>query len=456
MAGWGLLGYAGRVMSPAGLRLVYNGSLLSLRPLILALYLRRVARTGRERETWAYRVGKRRYHLVPKPPSLWLHGVSLGEVNLCLHLSRAILARYPRAYFFLSTVTDTGFRALRQKLGEAGEKRKRAGFVLPLDFPDLMRPLVRQMRPAALWIAETELWPNLILEARRANVPVVVFNARLSDKSFPAYRRWRRFLRPLLREVGLIMAQSELDADRFRLLGAPADRVVVTGNCKADFPAPRVSGDQQRALRRLFRLEGRFVLVAGSTHETEERLLLAACRPLKGALPPWTLILAPRHPERSEAVLAEAKAEGFSVARRTEVGGGLAGPAEVIILDTVGELAQFYALADLCFVGGSLAPVGGHNFLEAVALKKPVVMGKQVRNVEDLVLAFAGCKGVRLVEKEELPPLIRRCLADQDNLRRAGAEAYARLQGLRGATQRTLDAFQNAFPEVSRALEELV
>lgn len=443
-------------MSPALLRLAYNGSLLVLRPLILSLYRRRVARTGKESETWIYRVGKKRYRLTPKPPSLWLHGVSLGEVNLCFHLSRQIEARYPRARFFLSTVTDTGLRALRQKLACAGEKSRRAGFVLPLDFPDLLRPLFRQMRPAALWIAETELWPNLIFEARRAGVAVVVFNARLSDKSFPVYRRWRRFLQPLLSEVGLIAAQSELDAERFCSVGAPADRVVVTGNCKADLPAPKVSDEEKQALSRLFRLEGRFVLVAGSTHEPEESLLLNACRPLKGALPPVTLILAPRHPERCEAVVGEAKALGFSTARRTAAGDGLPSAAEVIVLDTVGELARFYALADLCFVGGSLAPVGGHNFLEAVALSKPVLMGKQTKNVEDLVRAFAGCEGVRLIEKEELPALICRYLASRDSSLRDGEEAFARLQDLRGATQKTLDAFASAFPTVSHALEAVV
>jgi 3-deoxy-D-manno-octulosonic-acid transferase len=309
--------------------------------------------------------------------------------------------------------------------------------VAPFDFPWAVDAVLRGLRPSLLVLVETELWPNLIRLARRRGVPIAVVNGRISDRSFPRYRRVRSLLRHVLAQVDLFLMQSETHAQRIRALGAPPGTVRVSGNLKFDALAePRPPADLVAAA------DGAGALwVAGSTMAGEEELVLRALRDVRAARPDARLVLAPRRPERFAEVPALAEAAGFRCVRRSALGGAPWREGEVLLLDTMGELAGVYALATVVFVGGSLVPTGGHNVLEAAICGKAVVVGPHMENFQEIAAEFrAEGALVQIGSPERLGPETLALLEDPDRRELIGRRARALVDRNRGARRATVEA----------------
>jgi len=364
----------------------------------------------------------------PKPGALWVHAVSVGEALAVAPLVKELRARFPGRKIFVSTTTRTGQEMAAKRLEADGT------FYFPLDFAFACRRALAAIQPALVVIAETELWPNFLREARRAGARVVFVNGRISDRSFRGYRLWRFFLRRVLVGADFFLMQSEEDAARIRELGAPAGCVAVGGNLKYDLPdpaRPAFLAELERAV------QGAPIVVAGSTMKGEEEQLLDAMtvsREIKGPRP--VLVLAPRHPERFEAVAQLLDARGLRFVRRSEWRRDGRRP-EVVLLDTLGELAGAYAVATVAFVGGSLVPQGGHNPIEPALWSKPVLFGPSMENFRSIAQALVEARGAFQVRSPQaLGILLATLLNDPEACRRAGAAARAVVERERGAAAR--------------------
>jgi len=324
-------------------------------------------------------------------PRLWVHAVSVGEAQAAAVLVRALADRFPHIEVVMTTTTPTGAECVARELG--GEVPR---FFLPFDLPVAMRRFLGRVLPVAVVIMETELWPNLLAECRRQGVPVLLANARLSPRSFRGYQRIRGVTRSLLGNVDRIAAQSSEDAERFVELGADPARVSDVGNIKFDAEVPAGLLDQGASLRRAIGRD-RPVWIAGSTHEGEEALVLRAHAFVKDRHRQALLVLAPRHPERFGRVYDLCQQYGFETGRRSR-GEGCTATTEVLLLDTMGDLAAFYGASDVAFVGGSLLGIGGHNPLEAARLAVPVVTGPHITNFEAIYGALIGAGAAWITE----------------------------------------------------------
>jgi len=363
----------------------------------------------------------------------WLHAVSVGEAIAAEPLVDGLRRLYPELPLVVTTVTDTGARVVRERYAGLAAHR-----FLPFDLPWTARRFVDALNPIFLVCMETELWPNLLRTLAARGVPVMIANGRISDRSFRRYLVVRRFMREVLRGVRVFAMQSGEDARRIIALGADPERVVVTGNIKTE---PISEGPGVADLwRRLLGLDaGRPVWIAGSTHHGEEEAILEAHARALTTNPGLALVLAPRHPERAAEVLALVQARGWPVVRRSE----LPRPRDqsaVVVLDTIGELAALYAVADVVFVGGSLVPSGGHNMLEAALRRKPVLFGPHTTNFREAaaLLESAGA-GLVVRDADELGRALAGLLADPERraaLGEAGREAVLSRQG---AVRSTLD-----------------
>jgi 3-deoxy-D-manno-octulosonic-acid transferase len=414
---------------------LYTGAIsLALLGYLPAFLLRRLGRGGYGRDL-AQRVGRLGPGLPPEP-RCWVHAVSVGEAAAVAPLVEAIRGRWPELSVVLTTVTPTGARVAAERLPGAITHR-----YFPLDLPGSVGRALEGVRPRFFIGMETELWPNFLRGLARRGIPAMIANGRVSDRSFRRYR-WVRFLMArVLQDVTVFGMQSAEDARRIIALGAPPERVVVTGNLKSDLP-PEDTAAARAWQDRLGRAGGDLVWVAGSTHRGEEDLVLEAFGALRARFPALRLVLAPRHPERAGEVERRVQARGLKVVRRTALG---AGPAaeRVLLLDTVGELADLYEAADLAFVGGSLIPVGGHNMLEPAARRRPVLFGPHTENFREaaeLLLAAGAAALVR--DAQGLADTAGRLLADPELRARMGAAGRAAVSRRQGALARTLDLVQ--------------
>jgi 3-deoxy-D-manno-octulosonic-acid transferase len=371
----------------------------------------------------------------PKPGCIWIHAVSVGEVLAVSHLVRELEKQYPEQAVFLSTTTATGQTLARERFGESRV------FYVPLDLGVAVRAYLNLLRPALLILAETEFWPNLLRLARKRGAAVAIVNARISDRSFPRYRRFRWFFSRVLSHVDLFMAQTDVDANRLREIGAATERVRVSGNLKFD-----VRGGSGSPLAEELRraVPGDVpVIVCGSTAEGEDELLLAAFQEVLRRFPHALLVLAPRHPERFDSVAALVVARGMTLVRRSSWTDSSPLCGSVFLLDSVGELAAVYAVAALAFVGGSLAPgVGGHNILEPAQYGVPVLTGPHTFNFREIVNIFERGGGLATVTSANLAAEWLRLLGDPGERRRLGAAARELFLKNSGATARTLQALQ--------------
>jgi len=375
---------------------------------------------------------------VPSAPvprgRFWVHAVSVGEVMAAVPLVQALVARWPAADIVVSTVTATGERVARARLGEAV-----AMLTFPLDFRGAVRRTVRRVDPACFIALETELWPNLLRALREAKVPAVLANGRISDRSSRRYRWVRGLFRRVLRDVALFCMQSEEDARRIINLGAPPERVLVTGNLKMEAHSGDAGAEQ--LWRRLLHLGQAPVVVAGSTHRGEEAIVLDAFQAVRSGADGLRLVLAPRHPERLDEVESLARARGLSVVRRSRVSPGNGAP--VVLLDTMGELASLYAVADVIFVGGSLVPVGGHNVVEPALHAKAVVFGPHMTNFRDAAaLLLRADAAVQVEDGAALATTLGRLLGDAPARRALGRAAWSAVRSHQGACVRTIAALE--------------
>jgi 3-deoxy-D-manno-octulosonic-acid transferase len=405
--------------------------------LALPWFLWKGRATGKYFRTFRERMGRLPVYLnVDGDRSIWIHAVSVGEVLAARPLVEALKRRLPALRVFVSTTTITG-NAVAQKSVRGTDGL----FFAPFDFAGPVRSALDTLNPALLVLVETEIWPNLIHEARQRGTRVAMVNGRISPRSFARYLRIRRFLRPVLANVDLFLMQGEAHADRVKGMGAPADRVRVTGNLKFDATeAPRTPEKLVRLLAPEAR-RGRPLWIAGSTVAGEEELILAAFHRVRERVPETGLILAPRHPERFALVPGLVEAAGFHCLRRTALEPGAWKEGEVILLDTLGELAQIYPLATVVFVGGSLLPAGGHNILEPAVAGKPVIVGPHMENFQEIADQFrAEAALVRVLGVEDLAHEVTSLLTDELRRRLTGERARALVEKSRGALGTTVDA----------------
>ncbi|MCI0488186.1 MAG: 3-deoxy-D-manno-octulosonic acid transferase [Blastocatellia bacterium] len=393
-------------------------------------------------------------------PTIWVHAVSVGEFNAARPLIESLRREMPSRRLVVSTTTLTGQQLAQAQVPDAFD----AAFYFPFDWAFAVRRALDQVNPEAVIILETELWPNFLRECRRRGVMTAVVNGRFSPRSFARYLKWRRFTSRMLADVSLLIMQSEADGERARQLGAPVGNVRVCGNLKYDVRdnesalLDSESADGLRASNLQEELDRQFALsdsprliVAGSTAPGEEKISLAALHEARACsgLEDARLILAPRHPERFDEVAALIEQSGFSFARRSEAvslsaahGGAVEGSewaasrgTDVILLDTIGELASVYRFAAVVFVGGSLVPRGGHNIIEPAVYAKPIIVGPHTENFRQIVSDFASRHA--LVQSETVESFAReviRLLSDRKSAEEMGARAQAILLENRGAT----------------------
>ena len=412
---------------------VYSAALSVVFGLQLPRVLLQASAHGKYRAGIGERLGRYRLGGLGAPP-LWLHAVSVGEVVAVAPLARALRAQRPACPLLVSTVTDTGRAVARERIPEAA-----ATVFFPLDFPFAVRRALTSATPRAVLLAETEIWPNFLRACRLRGVPVAVVNGRISPRSFRRYRLVRGPLGGVLADIACFGMQTAADAERLVALGAPAGRVHVTGNLKFDAMGPAGAEAQPGDVRRDLGLDAaRPVFLAGSTHRGEEAAVLDAWTGLRAGRPGLALVLAPRHPERCGEVEGLLRERGLVWARRSA--GAAPDGTDVILVDTVGELARLYAAADVAFVGGSLAPVGGHNILEPAAAGAPIVVGPHLENFAEMAAAFReGLAMVSVPDAAALPGALARLLEDGQGARALAARARGVLEAHRGATRRTLD-----------------
>jgi 3-deoxy-D-manno-octulosonic-acid transferase len=401
-----------------------------------------VLRLGKYRAGLSERLGfvPPRLRRQAKAGSIWIHAVSVGEVLAVSRLVEELKRSAPQRPVFVSTTTATGQKLARERFGDDQV------FFMPLDFGLAVRAYLDLLRPSLLVLAETEFWPNVLHLARKRGSPIAIVNARVSDRSFPRYRRFRRLFARVLAEVNLFLAQTDEDARRLRAIGAAAERVQVSGNLK--FDVRTVSGSPfQEDLRRVLGKDS-MVIVCGSTAEGEEELLLQAFKKVLRQQPSAVMVLAPRHPERFDKVANLVIENGIALTRRSSLvtttdlaASSLSG--SVFLLDSVGELASVYALAGVAFVGGSLVGgVGGHNILEPAQHGVPVLVGPYTANFREIVSIFERGEGIKIVTADNLSGELLRLLADGEERRRLGERARQLFLDNTGATERTLQALQ--------------
>lgn len=421
------------------MRRIYTVCLALATPfLLLRLYFLGFRNRG-YRQRWWERLG----YLAALPETgarIWVHAVSVGEVQVASVLIRALRRHHPGLGVVLTTTTPTGATTAARLLGSAVLHR-----YLPLDLPGAMTRFLERVRPRYAVLIETELWPNLLHCCKRRGIPVVLANARLSPRSYARYRGVPGLSAEMLANIRVIAAQSGRDAERFIALGATPGHVIVAGNLKFDAELPEGLLEAARDLRAQM-APGRPVWIAASTHEGEEARVLRAFESVRDIDPRALLLLAPRHPERCDAVHALCRARGFKVTRRG-AGMGLPVAGEVFLIDTLGELPLFYACSDVAFVGGSLVTVGGHNPLEPAAVGVPVLTGPCFFNFAPIFEALLAAGAAwRVEDPSELGSRVIDLLGDPLKREMAGAAGRTVVAAHRGAAGRLVAMLSSLAP----------
>src|ERR1700728_1613726 len=413
----------------------------------LPYWLYHIVRHGKYHSGFSERTGRVPARLMKGSDSstqrvIWVHAVSVGEVLAVSGLVEQMRRSFSSHRIVLTTTTDTGQELARNRFGAENV------FYFPLDFAFAIRPYLQALKPELVILAETEFWPNFLRLAHASGASIAVVNARISDRSWPRYQRFSWALHRMLFHVDLFLAQTAEDGKRLESIGADPARVRVTGNLKFDVsvstPQPIVE-----SLRRALAAEGAGpILVCGSTVEDEEPPLLKAFENLRVAHPRAVMILAPRHPERFDDVAILLRKLGIPFFRRSqwqEKGETLAGA--VLLVDSIGELAALYALADVAFVGGSLVPRGGHNIIEPAQNGVAIVTGNHTENFRDIVALFQSRDALRIAGLAELPLTLMQLLGDDFERRALGRRAKETIQSQMGATLRTLESLTKLMAE---------
>ncbi len=369
-------------------------------------------------------------------PVVWLHAVSVGEIIAARPLLKGLRSRYPGHAIVVSNTTETG------KSAASGFAEIDLCLYFPFDFYPSVRAMLRSVSPRIIIIMETEIWPNFCREAARKNIPLLLANGRISDRSFPRYLKLSWFFRPALRCFSAVCMQSDVGRLRMAAIGADPETITVTGNLKNDIPSHQVSVEERLRLRARYAVpEGSCVLTAGSTRDGEEEYILSAYRELSAEFGNLFLVLVPRHPERTGDVAALLENSGLRYCRRTDLSEGrMLMDGEVLLVDTVGEMMNLYALADIAFVGGSLVPLGGHNLLEPASVGVPTVFGPHMANfreIEELVLRYGA--GIQIQTPEELAVSCRALITSAELRSVLGQNGLKLMRDNGGATERHME-----------------
>lgn len=420
-------------------RLLYTAIMYLGTPIILF----RLATRGLKYREYFSR-WRERFGFFPSPgfrDSIWIHAVSVGEVNAAVPLIEALMERHSDHPFVVTTITPTGSDRVLQLFGE-----RVFHVYLPYDLPASVRRFLDRVRPRMAVILETEIWPNLYFECDAREIPLVIVNGRLSERSLRGYRPVWWLARDALRRAYWVAAQSHADARRFEMLGADPGRVTVAGNLKFDMGVPAHWLTEGLAQRKAWGIS-RPVWIAASTHEGEEMPVLRAHLQVLRRFPDALLLIAPRHPERFRAVEQSARHLGFDVDSRTSDKAPDA-EAQIFLVDTMGELMSFFATVDLAFVGGSLVPIGGHNVLEPASLAKPVLVGPLTFNFAEITRTLVKNGGaVRVRNAKELSGKVIELLDDSNRRLRMGISAREVFERERGSVIRTMRVLDSVYAE---------
>jgi len=415
-------------------RFIYTSTMYLLTPVILYRLAIRGLRYPEYFARWRERFGF--FPNTGLRDSVWIHAVSLGEVNAAMPLIDALMQRYQNTPFVITTVTPTGSERVRRVYGE-----RVFNVYLPYDLPASIRRFLDRVRPRLAVVMETESWPNLFFECHARKIPLIVANARLSEKSLRGYGPVRPLARSALASARYIAAQSLTDAGRLRDLGAEPERLGVFGNLKYDMTVPQELQEQARAMRADWGAR-RPVWIAASTHEGEEMPVLNAHAAVLRRFPDALLIFVPRHPERFKPVAQECRSFGFVTRTRSE-DGCAAVDTQCFVVDSLGELLRFYAAADVAFVGGSLVPIGGHNILEPAVLSVPVIVGPQTFNFVEITASLIEADAaLRINDGELLGEAVIKLLADPALRQRVGTAARAAFEREQGGVMRTVEVVE--------------
>lgn len=419
------------------LRGLYSAVLYVLVPVTVYHLIWRGFRQAEYLERWGERYAA--YRTPPLDGCIWVHAVSVGEVNAAAPLVNALLDLRPELRLLVTTITPTGSARVRALWGERVEH-----VYLPYDLSGAVRRFLAHFRPRLALVLETELWPNLLFCCRDHGVPAYLVNARLSERSLRGYRALRPLVGRALRTLSRVAAQSEADAARFVQLGARPDAVSVLGNLKFDIRVDEAA--RRTAAAFAAHSGGRRAWIAASTHPEEEAAVIAMHRRLRARWPDLLLLWAPRHPERFRPVAQACVEAGWRVATR-QLTQWPDGEDDVFVIDTLGELVHFYACAEVAFVGGSLQPVGGHNLLEPAALGVPVVTGPQLHNFADIAQRMDEAGALRIgADADAVAAELEALLGDDDARAAMVAEGLRLVKEGRGALALTLDMITPELP----------
>lgn len=404
--------------------------------LMLPKFLLRMARRGGYKKHFEQRLGIYGSGTTSKLEQggrTWIHAVSVGEINIALRFIAEYRSQHPEALFVLSTNTSTA-----HKIGNAKLDDRDALIYFPLDMPFVIKRAFDAIQPKQLVLVECELWPNLIREASRRGIPVSLINGRMSDSSFNGYKKLRSFTRRLLPVISPICVQGQQDAERFIALGANPDAVKVLGTAKYDLPVPDENADAKA--REIFAAAGApgdaLVLTGGSTWRDEEKSLCAIYKKLKPKFPNLFLVLIPRHVERREDVLADIREMELRYALRSDI----SSPADTLVVDTTGEIMDFYAASDVVFVGKSLCEHGGQNPIEPAVFGKAVVVGPNMENFPSVMDDFRSAAAIEQVENfQALEQTIENLLSDSNVRKKLGDAARSVVDSRHGAVGRMVE-----------------
>ena len=424
---------------------LYNVLWLLALPAVICFLVLRSLLSGKYRQNLGPRLG---FGLKDHATSIgrkviWVHALSVGEVLAAVPLVNTLKEQFSGYEIFVTTTTESGQLVARQQLASLNCHF----FYLPLDLWWLVRKAVKTVEAELFLLVETDLWPNLFWCLAREGTPIILVNGRLSDRSYPRYQLLRAFFSQVFNHIDVFCMQSEEDGRRMQMLGVKPAKIHVTGNLKFDQPLDKtVAQEREELIRELDWLPPEFTWIAGSTHPGEEDIILKVYSQLRRQFSDFCLVLAPRNQERSVEVFKLAKTTGWQIARRSQLDSGKGGEpqVDVLILDTIGELARFYSLGNFAFVGGSLVDFGGHNPLEAAQRGLPVAFGPHMENFREIaaILTDRG-GGFQIADEGELFELLNRWLAAPATCREQGEKAQAAIQPHQGAVGRNLEVIRS-------------
>ena len=394
---------------------------------------------SRKAPAYAKRIGERFALTLPKfkQGGIWLHAVSVGESIAAAPVVKALQEQYPDLPITMTCMTPTGSERIQSMFGDSVQHS-----YLPYDLPLCSRRFFKRLQPRLAIVMETELWPNHINQCARLNIPVVLANGRLSERSARGYGRFPKLVAPMLKQISALAVQTQTEAQRFIELGARPATVTVTGSIKYDLRVDAALPVQAQALREQWQASQRPIWIAASTHEGEDALILAAHQQLLAQFPDALLVLVPRHPERFESVHALCIAQGMPVQRRSTQS-AVSAEHQVLLGDTMGELLLLYALADVALVGGSVIEHGGHNMLEPIALEKPTLTGPHYFNFLEIAEQLLTAEALQTVaDTQQLAQAVAELWRNPEQVQKMNAAAQQVLQRNQGALQRLLDIIQ--------------